>query len=42
MIKPLTINAIFWGYSASIINVCSSLILLPIILINLKPEDVGL
>lgn len=42
MIKPPTINAIFWGYTGSIINVCSSLILLPIILINLKPEDVGL
>ena len=42
MIKSLTISTLFWGYSASILNVSSSIVLLPIILINLKPEDVGL
>ena len=40
--KPLTRGDVLWGYIAQVLNIGAGLILLPILLRNLSPEDVGL
>ena len=42
MAKPVTKRDLIWGYSASALNIGAGLILLPIVLRYLPPEDVGL
>ena len=42
MAKPLERSDVLWGYVAQALNIGAGLILLPILLRNLSPEDVGL
>lgn len=42
MTRPVTKRDLLWGYSASVLNIGAGLILLPVILRFLPPEDVGL